>query len=98
MFIVALGSATSEYVARSSEIFCKNSSRVSPFSIKSFASASVWTRLETRSSSIVTGPIDHIIRSQKLGQWEVVRRWKGVGTLSNPLKNGGADGSRTNDL
>src|SRR5262249_33326836 len=36
---------------RSAEIFCINSSRViSPFSIKSFASASVCARLETRSS------------------------------------------------
>ena len=43
--------------------------------------------------------IDHIIQSQKLGQWEVLRRWKGVGTLSNPLqKFGGADGSRTHGL
>src|SRR5262249_47595797 len=37
-------------------MFCINSSRViSPFSIKSFASASVCARLETRSSCIVTG-------------------------------------------
>src|SRR5262249_42657774 len=43
-------------VARSSEIFCINSYRViSFFSINSLASASVCARLETRSSSIVTG-------------------------------------------
>ena len=52
----SVGFRSFRYVARSSEIFCINSSRViSPFSIKSFASASVCARLETRSSSIVTG-------------------------------------------
>ena len=38
--------------------------------------------------------IDHIIQSQKLGQWKVPRRWKGVGTLSNPLQKFGG-GSET---
>jgi hypothetical protein len=51
-----VGFSNFRYVARSSETFCINSSRViSPFPIKSFASASVYARLETRSSSIVTG-------------------------------------------
>src|SRR4029453_5533468 len=52
-----------------------NSSRVISLSIKSFASASVCARLETRSSSIVTGLLsdsaivlsllDHLVRSRQ---------------------------------
>jgi hypothetical protein len=52
MFIVASNVVVSHNVARSSGIFCMNSSRViSPFSSKSFARASVCARLETISSS-----------------------------------------------
>src|SRR5262245_9773670 len=51
-----LGFNTFLYVAHSSESFLMNSSRViSPLSINSFASASVCARLETISSSSVTG-------------------------------------------
>src|SRR5215813_3654847 len=73
-----------------SEIFCINSCRViSPFSINSFASASVCARLDTTSSSNVTGLLsgsaivlssfDYLFRSHHHHRWN--RQAKSLGGL-----------------
>jgi hypothetical protein len=57
------------YLARSSEIFCINSSRIiSPFSINIFASASVWARLEMTSVYLVLAlcsSFEHLVGSSQ---------------------------------
>ena len=81
---------------RSSEIFCMNAARViSPFSIRSFASASVCARLDTRSSSLVTGfypvlhlwfLIDHLIRSCQHVWWNCKSDLLGRFQIDHELK------------